>query len=43
MFECGTEVADTAAWRKHSWFLALRTGSNEYEAAKLRAARAEAA
>ena len=32
--ECGVEVADTAAWRKHSWFLALRTSSVNYEAVK---------
>ena len=25
--ECGVEVADTAAWRKHNWFLALLTSS----------------
>ncbi len=31
MIECGAQVADTAAWRKHNWFLALRTGSDEYE------------
>ena len=34
MIECGVEVADTAAWRKHIWFLTLRTGSDECEAAK---------
>jgi len=34
MIECGVEVADTAAWRKHIWFLTLRHGSDEYEAAK---------
>ena len=28
-FDCGVEVADTAAWRKHSWFLALRTSMDE--------------
>ena len=28
-FECGVEVADTAAWRKHSWFLALRVSSED--------------
>ena len=34
MFEYGVEAAETAAWRKHIWFLTLRTGSDEYEAAK---------
>ncbi len=43
MIECGVEVADTAAWRKHIWFLTLRTGSDEYEAAKQRSADAAAA
>jgi hypothetical protein len=43
VIECGAEVADTAAWRKHSWFLALRTGSIEYEDAKRRAEEAAAA
>lgn len=36
LVECGAQVADTAAWRKHSWFLALRTGSAEYEATAAR-------
>lgn len=34
MIECGAEVADTAAWRKHVWYLKLRSGSAEYEAAR---------
>jgi len=41
-FECGVEVADTAAWRKHTWFLTLRTGSEEYEAAQKHKAAAAA-
>ena len=28
MVDCGVEVADTAEWRKHAWFLALRTGTH---------------
>ena len=36
MFDCGAEVADTAAWRKHAWFLTLRTGGEKYEAAQHR-------
>jgi hypothetical protein len=43
MIECGVEVADTAAWRKHVWFLTLRTGSEEYEAAKQKSAESAAA
>ena len=43
MIECGVEVADTAAWRKHNWFLALRTSSLDHEAATLDAEAESAA
>lgn len=28
-YECGIQVGDTAAWRKHKWFLALRRSDDE--------------
>ena len=38
MIECGVKVADTAIWRKHTWFLALRVGSGYGDARESAAA-----
>ena len=43
MIECGVEVGDTAAWRKHGWFIALRAPSPEAAAALPNAVKVEAA
>jgi len=34
MIACGVEVADTAAWRRHNWFLTLRVTSREDDSEK---------
>src|SRR5438552_17446325 len=31
VFVCGAEVGETADWRKHTWFLALRKGREAQE------------
>lgn len=33
MIACGAEVGETADWRKHNWFLALRKGIETHAAA----------